>query len=178
MLSQIAVCVAVRRLHAQVPGGVLDERLRGPDGAPVLARLEPGRLQVLGSEGRVDVQLEHLPGHVALGVLAAANLDGEAEADEYPDVVAAVSVSDVMGGFEVWLNQGDHHPGWLGSGDETTMSNATYSAETGRGQAIALADFDRDGSLDVILGTRTGSNTGALEIWLNSGYGTFTQRGL
>ena len=36
-------------------------------------------------------------------------------------------------------------------------------------------DYDQDGDLDVALGTRTGSNSGDVEIWYNDGSGSFSQ---
>ncbi len=107
--------------------------------------------------------------------MVSANLDGSST--DYPDVVAAVSTGDITGGFEVWLNQGPLHEGWLGTGDDNvTFANGFYSGNSGRGQAIDVADFNRDGRPDVVLGTRTGSLHGAIELWLNLGSGVFTQR--
>jgi hypothetical protein len=105
--------------------------------------------------------------------MASANFNGGS--DDYPDVVAAVSTSDIAGGFEVWLNQGLLHEGWLGAGSSFTVANAFYANSTGKGLSIDLADLDRDGDQDVVLGTRTGSCTGKIEVWMNAGLGIFTQ---
>ena len=104
--------------------------------------------------------------------LVAGNIDGSDS--KYTDLVAGVSVSDVSGGFETWLNQATAHEGWVGAGNPTTAASGYYSNGSGRGDAIALADLDHDGDYDVILGTRTGAQTGKVEIWLNNGSGGFT----
>jgi hypothetical protein len=106
-----------------------------------------------------------------INAVAAAELDGFRE---HMDVVSAVSISDVAGGFEVWLNQGDAgRPGVVGVGDAVTVSNGYYSDNSGRGQAVAVADVDLDGDIDVLLGTRTGANNGEVEVWLNEGLAVF-----
>ncbi len=95
---------------------------------------------------------------------------------KYQDVVAAVSSSDVTGGFEVWLNQGIAQEGWVGTGSPTTAGNAFYTNSSGKGTAVAIADMNNDGIPDVVLGTRTGTAAGRIEIWTNDGIGVFTQR--
>ncbi len=46
---------------------------------------------------------------------------------------------------------------------------------TGAGRSIDLADFNRDGNLDVALGTRTGNNAGDIEVWTNNAFGIYTR---
>ena len=104
--------------------------------------------------------------------VAAGNVD---PSNEFTDIVAAIGVSDVAGGFEVWPNQGNANRGRVGIGSPVTTPHAYYSQSTGAGRSISLADFDRDGDLDVALGTRTGDNAGVIEIWLNDGWGTYTR---
>lgn len=101
--------------------------------------------------------------------LAIANLDWSPFADA--DVAAAVRISDTAGGFQVWRNQSFANQGMVGYGYPTTAPDAYYTA-SGQGLTIAVADMDGDGDRDVILGTRTGANTGDVELWRNVG-GTF-----
>jgi prepilin-type N-terminal cleavage/methylation domain-containing protein len=110
----------------------------------------------------------------AINALASGNMDGGDPLAR--DMVAAVSVSDVSGGFVVWLNQAAGHPGWIGTGTAPTSPNAFYSSSSGKGVSIAVGDFNKDGFPDVVLGTRTGSTTGKIEIWYNGGSGVFTQK--
>ena len=84
--------------------------------------------------------------------------------------------STVSGGFEVWLNQGVGHPGWVGTGATTTSPNAFYAQGSGSGRTIGIGDFNKDGYPDVALGTVTGTTSGKIEIWYNNGSGAFTQR--
>jgi prepilin-type N-terminal cleavage/methylation domain-containing protein len=105
--------------------------------------------------------------------LATGNLN-EAVDGTFPDVVAAEATGDITGGFEVWLNQGTlGKPGWLGTGVSSTVASGYYSQGSGKGLSIALADFDRDGDLDVAFGTRIAANQGKVEIWSNNGIGVF-----
>jgi hypothetical protein len=92
------------------------------------------------------------------------NLDGSS--DLYPDVASAVQTSDTQGGFEVWFNQAlNGTQGKLGTGGGVTAPNAYYSSSSGAGRAVAVGNMDQSGRLDVVLGTRTGSNAGAIEVW-------------
>jgi prepilin-type N-terminal cleavage/methylation domain-containing protein len=109
-----------------------------------------------------------------INALESANFDGGDPLAR--DIVAAVSVSDVSGGFEVWLNQQAVHPGWVGSGAVTTTPNAYYSLGSGSGRAIGIGDFNRDGYQDIALGTVTGTTSGKIEIWYNNGSGAFTRQ--
>lgn len=93
--------------------------------------------------------------------LASDNLDNGS--DEFPDLVGGVEISDNTGGFQYWRNTGGD-----GEQGELSQSSVFYSNSSGRGQAIALADIDKDGDLDVVLGTRTGANSGKIEIWKNT----------
>jgi hypothetical protein len=105
--------------------------------------------------------------------IATGNLDQSS--DKYRDAVAATAISDVSGGFEVWLNQAiDGQEGRLGIGATSTFPTGYYSNGGGAGLAIVLADFDQDGDLDVALGTREGANSGNIEFWENDSYGYFT----
>jgi len=109
-----------------------------------------------------------------IGGLAAAQLNPLGDA--YTDLVGAVAVSDNAGGFEVWMNQAAGHPGWVGTGASSTVPTKFYNEGSGAGRDVETADLDLDGDPDVVLGTRTGSNIGAIQVWENDGSGSFTHR--
>ncbi len=109
-----------------------------------------------------------------INALASANFNGGDPLAR--DVVAAVSISTVSGGFEVWLNQASAHPGWVGSGAVTTSPSAFYAQGSGSGRSVGVGDFNRDGYPDVVLGVATGATSGKIEVWYNNGSGAFTQK--
>lgn len=116
------------------------------------------------------------PGYVGFSgrdIYAVATGNVNASLPQFPDAVMAVSLlgSETQGGFEVWMNKQMTDVNADGRLDDR---EDFYSNLSGKGQAIALADFDLDGDLDVVLGTRTGTSTGAIEIWSNDGLGIFT----
>ncbi|MDY6838536.1 MAG: FG-GAP-like repeat-containing protein [Thermodesulfobacteriota bacterium] len=78
--------------------------------------------------------------------------------DGHVDIIAANSTSDIDGGIQIWLGDGTGR--WtLESGPVNT--NVYID--------VALADFDRDGNLDVV-GAGWGPY-GTLHVWLGDGYG-------
>lgn len=78
--------------------------------------------------------------------------------DGHMDVVAANSTSDTQGGIQIWL--GDGKGAWLMESGPTI---------TGVYMDVVLADFDKDGFLD-LAGAGWGTY-GALRVWLGDGFG-------
>lgn len=115
-----------------------------------------------------------------LYALAAGNIDGGDS--KYPDVVAGVKRGATnAGAVQAWLDQAGGTHGVIGSGSYpgATSPNGTYYRSsnpnaTGEVRAMAIADLNNDGRLDVLCGTKTGTNAGALEVFFGNGTGGFT----
>ena len=114
-------------------------------------------------------------GTTAYDITSISLVDVDGTGPDFPDAITASAVSDVSGGFHVWLNQNHVNGGYLGVGPTTTTPTAYYSSGTGKALCIATEDFDNDGDIDVAVGTRTGANQGKVEIWENAGNGSYTQ---
>ena len=82
----------------------------------------------------------------------------DVNADGFPDIVAANATSDDQGGIQVWF--GDGKGNWIAESGPTVK---------GVYMDVAVGDFDRDGSLDLI-GAGWGTY-GALRIWFGDGTG-------
>ena len=78
------------------------------------------------------------------------------------DIIAARERNGGRGGIGVWINRGKQ--GW--SGDVGPKASVTYND-------IALADFNKDGFLDVVA-ARWG-NPGGLDIWYGNGQGAWSR---
>ncbi|MDY6989110.1 MAG: FG-GAP-like repeat-containing protein [Thermodesulfobacteriota bacterium] len=83
---------------------------------------------------------------------------GDVNADGHVDIIAANATSYVDGGIQVWLGDG--------TGNWTLESGP---ANTNVYMDVALADFDRDGNID-LAGAGWGPY-GTLSVWLGDGHG-------
>jgi len=94
-------------------------------------------------------------GEVLAVVAADFNGDGR------PDIATGTKThnNDTQGIIEVWLNTGGNY-------------NRLGAWEAGgKVNAIAAGQMDADGDIDIVVGTKTGNNDGAVELWLNDGTG-------
>jgi hypothetical protein len=95
------------------------------------------------------------------------------------DLITGVVTGTNAGMFQVWQNQAfgrvGEVPGEAGAVGNPTTPNSTYgdSPGTGEVQAVALGDLNKDGWVDVVLGTKTGTNQGKVEVWFGDGGGRF-----
>ena len=109
--------------------------------------------------------------------LGAADVDGSGNTR---DVVSGVVTGTGTGKFQVWLNQcfgqAGQVRGEVGQVGNPTTPNSSYGDSPGTGEVrgLALADLNGDGKIDVVIGTKTASNTGKVEIWWGNGDGTFS----
>jgi FG-GAP-like repeat/FG-GAP repeat len=130
-------------------------------GLPVA--LGPGSVNVLRNEGAGTFapQVVYPVGNGTTDV-AVGDLDG----DRHPDLVVANTVS---GSLAVLFNEGD------GRFRATPKNYALGPQPTGvtASTAVALADFNGDGKLDVVV-TSEAPNGANLEIFLNAGQGRLT----
>jgi polysaccharide export outer membrane protein len=81
--------------------------------------------------------------------------------DGHMDIIAANSDAAAKGGIRIWL--GDGHGNWLLESGPT---------RTGRCMDVALADFDKDGALD-LAGSDWGID-GTLKVWFGDGMGAWS----
>jgi hypothetical protein len=111
-------------------------------------------------------------------VLAAANVDNSNVEDR--DVIAGVTTGTNVGRFQVWQNQAFGYvgqvPGKVGTTTNPAAPNSQYWDNPGTGEVkgLAVGDLNEDGSPDVVLGTKTASNQGKIEVWWGDGAGNFT----
>jgi len=113
-----------------------------------------------------------------VAALAAGNVDNSSAAAN--DVVAGLISGTGTGRFQVWQNQafggvGDT-PGKIGAVGNPTTPNGSYYDNPGTGEVkgVALGDLNRDGHLDVVLGTRTSARNGKVEVWWGTVTGVYT----
>lgn len=78
--------------------------------------------------------------------------------DGHIDIIAANSTSDTQGGIQIWL--GDGKGNWIG--EAGPVKTNVY-------MGVALADFDKDGNID-LAGAGWGAY-GSLRVWLGDGRG-------
>jgi protein involved in polysaccharide export with SLBB domain len=83
---------------------------------------------------------------------------GDVNADGHVDIIAANTTSHVDGGIQVWLGDG--------TGNWTLESGPS---NTNMYMDVTLADFDRDGNVDLV-GAGWGPY-GTLSVWLGDGHG-------
>ena len=133
------------------PGGALVAASEGQGGTLVLAVAATGAAVIdARGGGLVARDAPLLPaGATAVRGVVAADLDGDCDDD------AIVVVDNAPP--EVWRREGDHFV--------DTMAIPTIGAA----DAVAVADVDRDGDVDVVVGRGA-----ALELWRNDGGGSFT----
>jgi hypothetical protein len=95
------------------------------------------------------------------------------------DLITGVVTGTNTGQFQVWLNQAfgglGEVPGMVGTVSTPALPNATYYDNPGTGEvrAVATGDMDGDGTRDVIIGTKTNTNQGKIEVWHGDGTGNF-----
>jgi hypothetical protein len=67
-------------------------------------------------------------------------------------------------------------PGKVGALTSPVTPNSIVGDNPGTGEVrgLAVGDLNDDGTLDVAIGTKTGTNLGQVEVWWNDGAGTFT----
>ena len=104
-----------------------------------------------------DATATHLPAHLASsGALALGDLDGDGDLD-----LIAGNTRSPGEQNQLYLNDG--------AGVFSDATATRLPAETTISRALALADFDRDGDLDLFVG-----NSGRNRLYRNDGTGTFT----
>lgn len=109
--------------------------------------------------------------------LAAADLDGSG--NNTRDVVSGVMTGTNTGRFQVWLNQcfgtAGEIRGRVGTITNPVTPNSQYYDNPGTGEVrgLAIGDLNGDGRNDVVIGTKTGSNLGKIEVWWGTGLGAF-----
>jgi hypothetical protein len=96
------------------------------------------------------------------------------------DVIAGVITGSNAGQMQVWKNEAFGNagevPGKVGAVGNPTTPNASFYDNPGTGEVngVAIADLNRDGYMDVVLGQKTGANTGRIGVWWGDGTGNFT----
>ena len=95
-------------------------------------------------------------------------------------VAAGVVTGSNTGKFQVWKNQAFSGAfdvrGKVGVAGATATPNGTYGDNPGTGEVrtIAVADLNSDSRPDVVLGTKTNTNAGKVEVWWGDGAGGYT----
>jgi hypothetical protein len=99
------------------------------------------------------------------GVSSSAAAWGDFDNDGYLDILLTGQNTSGQALAQVWHNNGDGTFSLL----TTAVLPAVYNS------AVALADFDRDGKLDILLTGTDSSNTNFVsQVWRNDGDGTFS----
>ena len=134
------------------PAGPADARLvasEGPGGMVVVAIGAGGAAVIDARSGALTTITSPPPPPGTIAALVAGDLDGDCDDD--------VIVATTGAAPQIWIR------------DRGTFV-AAGTIGTSVVTAIALADVDRDGDIDAVLGA-----AGTLELWRNDGGGTFTR---
>ena len=129
----------------------------------------------LDGDGKLDLAV--LRGGDGMGVLLNHGDGSFAAAVHYPSPASSVTAADLNGDGKPDLATA-HYPAsgsgmgvLLNHGDGTFAAEVTYGGYSGAGHAIAAADLNNDGRVDLAVVGDT--DYGALHVWLGAGDGTF-----
>jgi hypothetical protein len=119
-------------------------------------------------------------GRSSYDLLALTNGHVDGSSIRFPDVISSVRRGTGTGGFEVWLNQGPYgNEGYVGvMGTPIVANGIYYDATTGEANAVAVGYLNEDAYLDCVVGTKTSSLVGKIEVWFGNGTGGFTHDGV
>jgi hypothetical protein len=110
--------------------------------------------------------------------LAASDIDNSGATTR--DLISGAVTGTNVGLFQVWRNQAyggaGEVQGRVGAATSPVTPNAQYydNPGTGEARAVAIDDLNGDGRKDVVVGTKTNTNQGKVEVWWGDGAGGFT----
>lgn len=119
-------------------------------------------------------------GNASYDIPALAAMDVDGSGTNTRDVVSGVVTGANVGRFQVWRNQAFGGPGevrgQVGAVTSPVTPNSQYYDNPGTGEvsAVALDDLNGDGRVDVVVGTKTNTNAGKVEVWWGAGNGTYS----
>ena len=121
---------------------------------------EPGRVWANDGTGRLTelCSFDAIDLHVHGAVLADGDGDG--------DLDAFFAIAGAVGGRNVWINDG-----------AGCLTSAAFDLDSMLQQAIAVADLDLDGCLDIVLAVGKGGNPSPSRVWLGAD-GAFEDSGI